>query len=119
MTEKYDPYENALAERINKTMKYEFGLNQTMPNKTLAQKMVRRAVRIYNDLRPHDSFKGRTPVSVHLKPDVPYKSYRKNKEIIYLIWIENRVKSVNLYQDVTSIFFLGKRYKRKYKWIDT
>ncbi|WP_369410686.1 IS3 family transposase [Flavobacterium taihuense] len=40
MTEKYDPYENAIAERLNKTMKYEFELNQTIPNKTLAQKMV-------------------------------------------------------------------------------
>ena len=84
MTEQYDPYENALAERINKTMKYEFGLNQTIPNKTVAQKMVRRAVRIYNTLRPHDSLKGRTPVSVHLNADMPYKSYRRNKEIIYL-----------------------------------
>jgi len=84
MTEQYDPYENALAERVNKTMKYEFGLNQTIPNKTIAIKMVRRAVKVYNNLRPHDSLNGRTPVSVHLKADVPYKSYRRNKEIIYL-----------------------------------
>jgi len=84
MTEQYDPYENALAERINKTMKYEFGLNQVLPNKTFAEKMTKRAVRLYNTLRPHNSLKGRTPASVHLKPDVPYKSYRRNKEIIYL-----------------------------------
>lgn len=84
MTEKYDPYENALAERLNKTMKYEFGLNQTILNKTIAQKMVRRAVKIYNNLRPHDSLRGRTPFSVHLNADIPYKSYRRNKEIIYL-----------------------------------
>lgn len=84
MTEQYDPYQNALAERLNKTMKYEFGLNQTIPNKNIAQKMVRRAVRIYNTLRPHDSLNGRTPLSVHLNANVPYKSYRRNKEIIYL-----------------------------------
>ena len=83
-TQQYDPYENALAERINKTMKYDFGLNQVLPNKTFAEKMTKRAVRLYNNLRPHDSLKGRTPASVHKKPDVPYKSYRKNKEIIYL-----------------------------------
>jgi hypothetical protein len=65
-------------------MKYEFGLNQTIPNKTLAQKMVRRAVKVYNNLRSHDSLNGRTPVSVHLSADMPYKSYRRNKEIIYL-----------------------------------
>jgi putative transposase len=84
MTEQYDPYENALAERVNKTMKHDFALNQVLPNKTFAEKMTRRAVRLYNDLRPHDSLKGRTPASVHQQPDVPYKSYRKNKEIIYL-----------------------------------
>lgn len=84
MTEQYDPYENALAERINKTIKYEFGLNQTIPNKTIATKMIRRAVKVYNTLRPHDSLKGRTPLSVHLNADMPYKSYRRNKEIIYL-----------------------------------
>lgn len=84
MTEQYDPYENALAERLNKTLKYEFGLNQTIPNKTIAVKMVKRAVKIYNTLRPHNSLNGRTPVSVHIKANIPYKSYRRNKEIIYL-----------------------------------
>lgn len=84
MTEKYDPYENALAERINRTLKYEFALNQVMPNKTVAEKMVRRAVTVYNSKRPHDSLKGRTPNDVHIHQNQPYKSYRKNKEIIYL-----------------------------------
>ena len=84
MTEKYDPYENALAERINRTLKYEFALNQVMPNKTIAEKMVRRAVAVYNSKRPHDSLNGRTPEDVHIHQNQPYKSYRKNKEIIYL-----------------------------------
>jgi transposase InsO family protein len=84
MTEKYDPYENALAERINRTLKYEFALNQVMPNKTVAEKMVRRAVAVYNTKRPHDSLNGRTPNDVHINANQPYKSYRKNKEIIYL-----------------------------------
>ena len=68
MTGQYDLYENALAERLNKIMKYEFGLNQTIPNKTIATKMAIRSVRVYNKLRPHDSLNGKTPVSVHLKP---------------------------------------------------
>jgi len=84
MTEKYDPYENALAERINRTLKYEFALNQVIANKTIAEKMVRRAVSVYNSKRPHDSLNGRTPEDVHLNANQHYKSYRKNKEIIYL-----------------------------------
>ena len=29
MTEQYDPYENAVAERVNKTLKYEYALKQS------------------------------------------------------------------------------------------
>jgi transposase InsO family protein len=84
MTQQYDPYENALAERINRTIKYDFGLNQIIPNKTVALKMVKRAVLVYNTKRPHASLQKRTPESVHQLPNVPYRSYRKNKEIKYL-----------------------------------
>lgn len=84
MTQQYDPYENALAERINKTIKYEFGLNKTIPNKDIAQKMIKRAVTVYNNKRLHESLKMRTPNDVHLNPNIIYRSYRKNKTINYL-----------------------------------
>jgi hypothetical protein len=32
-TEKYDPYENAVAERIKDILKYEFGFIKTIPSK--------------------------------------------------------------------------------------
>ncbi len=50
MTGQYDPYENAVAERINRTLKYEYGLKQTLKNTLLAQKMTEEAVFIYNNL---------------------------------------------------------------------
>ena len=37
-TQKYDPYENAVAERINGILKYEFGLIHTIPNIEIAKK---------------------------------------------------------------------------------
>ena len=55
MTEQYDPYENAVAERITRTLKYEYGLKQTIKNKELAQKMIEQAVDVYNNLRAHFS----------------------------------------------------------------
>jgi len=79
MTEQYDPYENAVAERINRTLKYEYGLKKTIKNTDLAQKMVKNAVYIYNHLRTHFSLDLRKPFEVHNKPDIKYKSYRKNK----------------------------------------
>lgn len=37
MTEQYDPYENAIEERINRTLKYEYALKNQMTNTTIAQ----------------------------------------------------------------------------------
>jgi transposase InsO family protein len=79
MTEQYDPYENAVAERINRTLKYEYGLKQTIKNTDLAQKMTDQAVYIYNNLRTHFSLDLKKPAEVHLDPNIKYKSYRKNK----------------------------------------
>lgn len=79
MTEKYDPYENALAERVNRTLKYEFGLKQTLKNTELAEKMTKRAVSVYNNLRPHLSLDMLCPSDVHVNQQINYKSYRKNK----------------------------------------
>jgi len=82
MTEQYDPYENAVAERINRTLKYEYGLKRTIKDTSLANKMVNQAVYIYNNLRAHLSLELRKPGEVHLNPDLEYKSYRKNQKNI-------------------------------------
>ena len=79
MTEQYDPYENAIAERINRTLKYEYGLKQIIKNTTIAQEAANQAVYIYNNLRTHFSLDLRKPAQVHLNPNIKYKSYRKNK----------------------------------------
>ena len=80
MTEQYDPCENAVAERINRTLKYEYGLKRTIKDTSLANKMVNQAVYICNNLRAHLSLELRKPGEVHLNPDLEYKSYRKNQK---------------------------------------
>jgi len=79
MTEQYDPYENAVAERINRTLKYEYGLKLTIKDTLTAQKIVKEAVQIYNVLRPHLSLNLRKPAEVHMNPNIKYKSYKRNK----------------------------------------
>ncbi|WP_223270910.1 IS3 family transposase [Subsaximicrobium wynnwilliamsii] len=79
MTEQYDPYENAVAERINRILKYEYGLKQTIKNTAIAQKITKQAVYIYNNLRTHFSLELRKPAEVHLNPNIKHRSYRKNK----------------------------------------
>lgn len=65
MTEHSDPYENALAERMNRTMKEEFGLGNVLQNRAQAKQLVEEAVHLYNHLRPHLSLKMKTPNQVH------------------------------------------------------
>jgi len=79
MTEKYDPYENAVAERINRTLKYEFGLKEVLKDTSLAKKMVAQGIERYNVLRPHLSLNMLTPYQAHLKQKLKYKSYKKEK----------------------------------------
>ena len=79
-TQQYDPYENAVAERINETLKYEFGLNKTIPNLLTLKKLVKQAVDIYNTKRIHWSLGLRTPDEVHRSYNsLKYKSYSKKK----------------------------------------
>ena len=77
MTQQYDPYENAVAERINGILKQEFGLGKTIVNLKLAKKMVKRAVRIYNSKRMHYSLNFKTPDFAHTNQKHQYKQYRK------------------------------------------
>jgi transposase InsO family protein len=65
MTQKGDPYENAVAERVNGILKGEFGLGETLPSFAQAEALVGRAVRAYNDLRPHSSCDFLTPTQAH------------------------------------------------------
>ena len=65
MTENSDPYENALAERMNRTLKEEFGLGNKLPSKKCAKLLVIEAVDLYNNYRPHLSLQMQTPQSVY------------------------------------------------------
>ncbi len=76
-TEKYDPYENAVAERINGILKYEFGLVKIIPTIKVACKMVAEAVHIYNNQRRHCSLEMNTPAFAHTHQKHDYKSYKK------------------------------------------
>lgn len=67
MTENGDPYENALAERMNRTLKEEFGLGEILPSKNIVPQVVKEAVFLYNTRRPHLSLKMQTPDIVHTK----------------------------------------------------
>jgi transposase InsO family protein len=79
-TQQYDPYENAIAERINGILKYEFGLKNTIKSVKIAQKIVTEAVELYNNERMHWSLDFKKPQDVHLQYDrQKNKNYKKEK----------------------------------------
>lgn len=65
MTEKGDPYENAIAERINGILKGEFLLDKSFNSLQEAEQAVANAIEKYNQLRPHASCDNLTPVQAH------------------------------------------------------
>ena len=66
MTDGYDCYQNALAERVNGILKQEFLLNRCKDMTELKQ-LVKESINIYNTMRPHLSLGMKTPNEVHEK----------------------------------------------------
>ncbi len=76
MTEQYDPYQNAIAERINGIMKQEFLMNtQELDIKTMG-KIIKESVNIYNSERPHLSCNLLTPNEMHKQNVIERKTYK-------------------------------------------
>lgn len=69
MTENGDPLENAIAERINRTIKEEFTENKTLIFRSLdeAKKELPKFINFYNTKRPHRSIEMMTPEQAHQK----------------------------------------------------
>ena len=65
MTEENHCYENAMAERVNGTLKDEYLLDRKFNDLLHAQKTYREEVMLYNTRRPHRALKFKTPEQVH------------------------------------------------------
>lgn len=68
MTDGYDCYQNALAERINGILKQEFLLYRCQ-NRNELECLVQESISIYNNERPHSCLKMQTPNEVHKKAE--------------------------------------------------
>jgi putative transposase len=65
MTENYDPYANATAERVNGILKQEFiGYDRNISISMMSE-LVRNSIQIYNQIRPHYSCQFKTPQIMH------------------------------------------------------
>lgn len=77
MTESYDPYANAVAERVNGILKQEFLLEELNLPFPLMKKAVKETIYIYNNKRPHSSCGYNTPEWTHGQKNLQIKTYAK------------------------------------------
>ena len=77
MTQEYDPYENAVAERVNGILKEEFGLHEIFENYQNLNKQVTQAITLYNNFRIHMSINMITPNQAHQQKIIHLKQWKK------------------------------------------
>ena len=80
MTESYDPYQNATAERVNGILKQEFLLGLKIKDIDLMKELVEQSIAIYNNYRPHLSCHLYTPAYMHSQSEITIKTY-KTKQV--------------------------------------
>jgi transposase InsO family protein len=80
MTENGDPYENAIAERVNGILKDEFGLSDRMEDIFDAELQTDQSIITYNNHRPHLSCSMLTPAQMHNQQAIKLKTYNKKAQ---------------------------------------
>lgn len=74
-----NPYENAVAERVNETVKMEFFLDGCFKNIEQVKRVLKETVSIYNKERPHASCDYLTPEQAHRQQGVLKKRWHQYK----------------------------------------
>lgn len=76
MTERGNPYENALAERMNGILKGEFNLYSSSLSFEQTSASIENSIKAYNELRPHGSCDYLTPSQAHRQGNVLKKRWK-------------------------------------------
>ncbi|UKY82624.1 IS3 family transposase [Elizabethkingia anophelis] len=77
MTQNSDPYENAIAERVNGILKQEFSIDTMHLDLPVMRRVVTEVIYIYKNQRPHLSNYMLTPNQMHLQQNIRYKTYKQ------------------------------------------
>jgi putative transposase len=78
MTTKYDPYENAVAERINGILKTEYEIGDGFLGYKDAKYEIKHAIWLYNTDRPHLSCNNLVPCKAHELENYKLKTWSRN-----------------------------------------
>ena len=95
MTEQYDPYQNAVAERINGILKDEFFIGDGFRSHEQAEKVIKESIAIYNNLRPHQSCHLLTPKQMHGQSKVKMVTWKKKASKVRTLEASDNVVILN------------------------
>lgn len=82
MTQESDPYQNAIAERINGILKQEYDIDKFNVNLQCRKKLVADVIKIYNEKRPHFSNHFLTPKQMHTQQELVPKLYKRKSDTV-------------------------------------
>lgn len=80
MTQNSDPYDNAVAERINGILKQEFMIDKYNQDLDIMKSVVKEAINTYNKQRPHYSNYMLTPDQMHVQNQIKMRTYKKKQQ---------------------------------------
>lgn len=83
MTQDGNPYDNAVAERINGILKDEFYCDEKFDSFEQAKKHVEESIMIYNTKRPHLSCSMLTPTEMHKQNILKVKKWNKRTSLTH------------------------------------
>lgn len=81
MSEKGDPYQNAIAERVNGILKGNW-LGQCFASIDEARQALAKAVDIYNEKRPHESLAYLTPTQAHELTGIIKRTWKNYSKVV-------------------------------------
>jgi transposase InsO family protein len=81
MTQNSDPYENAVAERVNGILKQEFKIDTFNKDLNIMKQIVKESIEIYNEKRPHYSNYMLTPNQMHNQNKIKMRTYKTKNSI--------------------------------------
>lgn len=90
MTQSGNPYENALAERMNGIIKSEFFPKRIYQNHKEAKKAIDKIINVYNSKRPHSSLGFLTPNAAHHMTGPIPKKWRPRKRNVGITDLQNQ-----------------------------
>jgi len=82
MTNNGDPYENAIAERVNGIIKSEFNLYSSQFGFEETAALIEKTIVAYNQLRPHSSCNYLTPEEAHQQSGILKKRWKNYNQIL-------------------------------------